>query len=216
MPVHDVRVFRPVPDALAKHRGGDPLGRPFEELAGKTAADAVAHIEELADAEVVHQPELVVGESVPGVGDRHRAGGLAAIGVALVHRDAMEIVLERLHRVEHGGRPVADARVQAPAGGDQQREAGAGLLIADADVAFFVERHGRVGLAQCDIARLGAEIRVSDATINRGLTGSRLQERDCTIGIAISRRRFAWCLARAIVPARSTSMPVVRQSSTEI
>ena len=81
-----------------------------------------------------------------GVLGRHRAGRLAAIGVALVHRDAAEVVLERLHRVEHGGRPIADPRVQAAAGGDQQREAGAGLLVADADVAFFVERHGSFSL----------------------------------------------------------------------
>ena len=45
-----------MPDGLAKHGGGDTLGRSLEELAGKAAADAVAHIEELADAEVVHQP----------------------------------------------------------------------------------------------------------------------------------------------------------------
>src|SRR2546422_3523109 len=32
--------------------------------------------------------------------------------------------------------------VQAPTRGDQQREAGASLLVADADVALFVERHG--------------------------------------------------------------------------
>ena len=44
--------------------------------------------------EMVHQPELVVGEGVPRVVDRDRAGGLAAVGVALVHRDAAELVLE--------------------------------------------------------------------------------------------------------------------------
>src|SRR5439155_22539378 len=94
------------------------------------------------DTAVLHQPELVVGARIPGVVDRHRAGCLAAIGVALVHRDAAEVVRERLHRVDHRAWPVADAGVQAPTGGDQQREAGARLLIADADVALVVEWHG--------------------------------------------------------------------------
>jgi hypothetical protein len=89
MAVHDGRVFRPMADALAE--GDDPVGGPLQQLPGKAAADAVAHIEEFADPEVVHQPELV-------------------IGIALVHRDAAEVVLELFHRVDHRGRPVADAR----------------------------------------------------------------------------------------------------------
>src|SRR5262245_18766786 len=97
-----------MPDTLAKHGGDDAIGRAFEELPGKTAADAVAHIEEFADAEVVHQPQLIVSEGVPRVVGRHRTGTLAAISVALVHCDAAEVVLEGLHCVEHGGRPIAD------------------------------------------------------------------------------------------------------------
>jgi hypothetical protein len=46
----------------------------LEKLAGKAAADAVAHVEELADAKMVHQPELVVGKGVPWVAGRDRAG----------------------------------------------------------------------------------------------------------------------------------------------
>ena len=137
-----------MPDALAEYRGGDAAGRAFEQLAGKAAADAVAHIEELADAEMVHQPELVVGEGVPRVAGRDRAGGFAAIGVALVHRDNAEVAFQGLGRVEHGGRPVADPRVQAAAGSDQQWEAGTGLLVADADVALLIKRHGSFPL-QC-------------------------------------------------------------------
>ena len=146
VPPHDVRIFRPMPDRLAKHRGNDAIWRPLQQLPGEAAADAVAHIKEFADAEMVHQPELVVGECVPRILDRNRTGRLAAIGVALVHRDAVEVVFEFLHRVEHCGRPIADPRVQAPAGGDQQRKAGAGLLVADADVAFLIERHGSLSL----------------------------------------------------------------------
>src|SRR5260370_26014271 len=146
MPVHDIRVFGPVPDGLAEHSGDDTPGRAFEELPGKTAADAVTHIEEFTNAEMVHQPQLVVGEGVPRVAGRDRAAGLAAVRVALVHRDAAEVVFEDLHRVEHCGRPIADPRVQAPAGGDQQRKTGANFLVADANVAFFVERHGNSSL----------------------------------------------------------------------
>ena len=58
-----------MPDRLAEHAGHDALGGPLHELEGKRAADAVAHEEELPDAEVIHQPELVVGEGAPGVVD---------------------------------------------------------------------------------------------------------------------------------------------------
>src|SRR5438105_9049433 len=43
----------------------------------------------------------------------------------------------------------ADPRVQAAAGSDQQWEAGAGLLVADPNVAFFVERHGSLSPTMC-------------------------------------------------------------------
>src|SRR5262249_43833834 len=101
---------------------------------------------ELPEAEVVHQAQLVGGEGAPRVMDRDRPAGLAAVGVALVHRDAAELVLECFHRVEHRGRPIADAGVQAPAGGDQQREASASFLVTDADVAFFIKRHVSLSL----------------------------------------------------------------------
>ena len=93
MPVHDGRVFRPMPDGLAEDGGDDAVGRPLHQLSGKAAANAVAHVKEFADAEVVHQPQPVVGEHISRVIDRHRTGRLAAIGVALVHRDAAEVVL---------------------------------------------------------------------------------------------------------------------------
>ena len=35
-----------------------------------------------------------------------------------------------------------DRRVQPAAGDDQQRKAGAGLFVMNADIAFFIERHG--------------------------------------------------------------------------
>jgi hypothetical protein len=139
---HDLRVFGPMANGLAEHGGHDALRRPLQQLAGEAAADAVAHEEEFADPEMVHQPEMVVGEGVPGVLDRHRASGLAAIGIALVHGDAAEVVLELFHRIENGGLPVADTRIQSAARDDQQREAGADLLIANANVTPLIERHG--------------------------------------------------------------------------
>ena len=147
VPVHDAGLFRPVPDGLVENRGGDPVRRPLQQLAGKAAADAVAHEEELADAEMVHQAELVISESVPGVLGRDRAGRLAAIGVALIHRDAAEVVLELFHRIDRSGRPVADPRVQAAAGGHEKREAGADRLVADADIALLIRRHGILSLS---------------------------------------------------------------------
>ena len=52
---------------LAEHGGGDPLRRPFDELHGEGAADAVSDEEELVDAEMVHQRQLIVGEGSPRV-----------------------------------------------------------------------------------------------------------------------------------------------------
>jgi hypothetical protein len=127
---------------LAEHGGHDALRRSLQQLAGEAAADAVAHVEEFADPEMVHQPKLVVGECVPRVLDRHRTGGIAAIGIALIHGDAAEVVLELFHRIENGGLPVADARIQSAARDNQQREAGADLLIANANVTLLIERHG--------------------------------------------------------------------------
>ena len=91
---------------------------------------------------MVHQTQLVVGEGAPGIIDWDRTRGFAAASVALIHCDAAEVVLENVHRVENRVWPVADARVQAAARGDQQRKAGTDLLVTDADIAFFVERGG--------------------------------------------------------------------------
>src|SRR5262245_16747619 len=95
--VHVVRKFRPMPDWLAEDGGHDALGRPLHQRPGKATADAIAHVEELLDAEMIHQPELVVGEGPPGVINRDWTTGLAAVGVALVHRNAAEVILECFH-----------------------------------------------------------------------------------------------------------------------
>src|SRR4029450_2525749 len=86
---------------------------------------------------------MVIGIGIPPQVDLERAGGLAAIGIAHVRENAAVFSLELLDRIE---RPAAfqagDRRVQSPAGDEQQREAGTGLLIADANGTFFIERHG--------------------------------------------------------------------------
>ena len=134
------------PTRLAVHSGHNAVGGPLHELESKGATDAVAHEKELPDAEVVHQPQLVIRKGTPRVVDRNRPGGLAAGRVALVHRNAAEVVLECLHSVEHRGGPIADAGVQASTGSDQEREARSGLLVADADVALCIKRHGSLSL----------------------------------------------------------------------
>src|SRR5213594_3247231 len=111
-----------MPDRLAQHGGHDTLGGPLDELEPERSADAVAHVEELLRAEVVHQPQLVVREGAPGVAGGNRSRGFAAVRIALIHRNAAEVALERFHRVEHRGGPVAHAGVQAPAGSDEQWE----------------------------------------------------------------------------------------------
>jgi hypothetical protein len=118
----------------------------LQQLLMKNALSRTLVDPRLADAEVIHQRKLIVGECVPRIVDRHRAGGFAAGGVALVHGDAAEVVLEMLHHVDDRVRPIADPRVQATARGGQQREAGTDLLVADADVAFFVERESSSSL----------------------------------------------------------------------
>jgi hypothetical protein len=129
-------------DCLAKDGTNDTVRRPLHQLPREASANAVTHEQELFDAEVVHEAKLIVGKRVPRVVGRNRAGGLAAIGVPLIHRDAAKFVLENLHGVEDCVRPVADARVQAAARHEEQRKTTASFLIADSDITFFVKRHG--------------------------------------------------------------------------
>src|SRR5207247_1393655 len=111
------------------------------------AANAEAHHHELLDAEVIHQTELVIGVRIPRPIDLERAGGLAAVGVAQVRCDAAVLSFELLDRIEGIATVQAgDRRVQSPTGDEQQRKAGAGLLIVNADLAFFVEGQTRPSL----------------------------------------------------------------------
>ena len=62
----------------------------------------------LSMPQVIHQAEVVVGVGVPRPVDLERAGGLAAVGVAQVRRDAAVLALELLDRVE--GRLLRQSR----------------------------------------------------------------------------------------------------------
>src|SRR5205085_11043560 len=98
---------------------------------------------------MIHQAELVVGIGVPRPVNLDRAGGLAAGGVAQVRRDATILSLELLDRVKW--RVAGKERngcVQTSAREQQQRKAGTGLLIVDANWASFIE------LARSRFARL--------------------------------------------------------------
>src|SRR6266536_299225 len=90
---------------------------------------------------------MVIGIGIPRPIDLERAGGLTATGVAHVREDAAIFSLELFDRIKRSAaHQPGDRRVQSPAGDEQQREAGAGLLVSDANAAFFVERHGSSSL----------------------------------------------------------------------
>src|SRR5580693_7797410 len=90
---------------------------------------------------MVHQPQLVIGKRAPRIIDSDGASGLAAIGVALVHCYAAEVVLEGFHSVYYCSRPIADSRVQAAARRNQKRKSATNFLITDANITSLVKRH---------------------------------------------------------------------------
>src|SRR5580700_9708016 len=92
--VHDVRVLWPVPDSLADDASYNAVWRALHELKSEAAANAVTHKKELADAEMAHQPKLVISKCTPRIIDSDGTSRLAAIGVALVHCYAAEVVLK--------------------------------------------------------------------------------------------------------------------------
>ncbi len=84
--------WRPSPNRCAgarlrQHGGDGAPGRPLQQVPDERAADAEAEHHELADAEVAHQADMVVGVGVPGPIDLERPRGLAAIGFAQICRD---------------------------------------------------------------------------------------------------------------------------------
>src|SRR5436189_6289593 len=85
---------------------------------------------------------MVIGIGIPRPIDLERAGRLTAIGVAQVREDAAVFSLELFDRIKRSAAfQEGDRRVQSPTGDEQQRKARTGLLILNANGAFFVERH---------------------------------------------------------------------------
>src|SRR3984885_270018 len=139
--VHDIRVLWPVPDRLADDASYNAVWRALHELKSEAAADAVTHKKELADAEMIHQPQLVISKRTPRIIDIDGTSRIAAIGVALVHGYAAEVVLESFHDVYYCSRPIADSRVQAAARRNQKRKAATNFLITDANITSLVKWH---------------------------------------------------------------------------
>ena len=110
------------------------------------------------DAEVIHEAEVVVGVGVPGPVDLERAGGLAARRVTQVGRNAAILAFELVDGIERRVLHCPGDRGVLPAAGDdQQRDAGAGLLVVNTDVAFLVDLPGgsACGRGLCECARRG-------------------------------------------------------------
>src|SRR5262249_47549748 len=97
--------------------------------------------------------EMVVSMRIPRPFDLEWPGRLAAIGVTQVRKDAAVFALELLDRIERAGEQACHPRVQRPAGDEQQREAGAGFIITNANGASFVElgRSALSGLLSIDL-----------------------------------------------------------------
>src|SRR5207249_2428308 len=85
---------------LCQHGSRNPIGRALQETPDEWAANAETHHQELVDAQMIHQAELVVRIGFPGPVDFHRARGLATGGVAQVCRDATILPLELLDCIE--------------------------------------------------------------------------------------------------------------------
>src|SRR5215813_13886486 len=81
---------------------------------------------------------MVVGISVPRPIHLERARRLTSVGVAQVRCDAAVLVLQFDKWIEGIGQR-GDRRVQPAAWDDEQREAGAGLLVVDANLALLIE-----------------------------------------------------------------------------
>src|SRR5215510_2636284 len=95
---------------------------------------------------------MVVGMGIPRPVDLERTGGLATIGVAQVRENAAVLALELLDWIEWAGEQTGHPRVQRSAGDEQQREAGTGLIITDADGTSFIEL-GHVSVSLSSQAR---------------------------------------------------------------
>src|SRR5262245_39660731 len=87
---------------------------------------------------MIHQSQLIVRIRLPRSVDFDRTSRLAVGSVAQVRRDTAVFPFELLDRVEgRVAREKADGRIQSAARKQQQRKAGASLLVVDADRTLF-------------------------------------------------------------------------------
>jgi len=160
----------PQADRVLQHRGGDAIRILLDRLEAVAAADAAAHHEELAEAQVIHQGEMVAGQRVPAVvgldvGDR-------SAGVALVHGNDGELVGQSLARIHpgiavgiggRGAAPHLHLRLQPTRCVEQDRETRAMDLVVNLGVGALQHRHGDSPFAQpirrCEKQATGAPVR---------------------------------------------------------
>src|SRR3984885_2042220 len=72
-------------DRVLQHCGSDTVGRDLAKLQAEAAADAAAQRMEPAEAEMIHQGEMIGGVGVPAVGGLYCSARSSR--VALVHRN---------------------------------------------------------------------------------------------------------------------------------
>ena len=92
-------------DRVLQHRGRHAVGCDLAQLQAEAAADAAAQRVEPAEAQMVHQREMVGGVGVPAVIGLDR--GARAAGVALVHGDDAVTAGERARPVAPRSRRAA-------------------------------------------------------------------------------------------------------------
>ena len=125
---------------------------------------------------MVQEAKHVVGVGVPRPVHLERSRGLAAIGVAQVEGDAAVFVLELGGGVERRRRRVlgiGNSRIEPAAGNDQQRKAGADILVIDPHIAFFIERHAispRYRRSYCAAAASGCAATASRLVLRKART----------------------------------------------
>ena len=105
---------------------------------------------------MVHQADMVVGIGVPRPAGLERPSRLAALGVAQIGGNDAELVREFVEWVERMRLQARDGRVEPTARDHQQRKPGPGLLVMDADVALFIERHKCFLLPRVSAVRMDA------------------------------------------------------------
>ena len=146
--VVDVRMAGDIAAWVHQCGGGNPVTRLFQQVPDHRAADAKAQHHEPVNVEVVHQAELVVGEAVPGPVDLQWALRPAIFGVAQVQGDDAIGIAEFLQGIEGMTGEPGYGCIETAAGNDQQRKAGAGLLVVNFHISVFEYWHNRISLTR--------------------------------------------------------------------